>query len=484
MLTKKEDTDAITGEMTKDEEEVFISDTVQRSYSELGNLRTACYLNHPTKVKHFISKVDSENKPLYQRHETDHSYDSTGNSVLYQALRQSADAYKTRYYGLRNDFRPDSRVRSKYGERYVGVTAKNSEGYVTERTRNSANEEFHDSRSDKEKRNKELTLRIILQAEIERIKDENPDLDDSQVARKILEDHYHGFWTPPLSMCAVSGPACGDIRVIIDELGVENIPFDIANHPSKPSDRQFTTMNAAVNVGNFKMLEIYLTEYLKMQYEGNENDSLYSEIKTYMTSNRNQYLFKDVIQMFPKNLANALDTAKDELREKHGNDFNDAELNKVTNTFEEKIMPDIHQAQKNHRRIRRNWAIGLSFTILAAPFVWAWYAYNRAKEPIKARETTLGAYKQYLQRNKEDEITTESTEELSSQTIVDYLAYKDPVKERPKSKGKPTEWRTHKVVNLSDDDNTVTVFCNRFNDQAREFERDIKQAEQEASKNP
>jgi predicted adenine nucleotide alpha hydrolase (AANH) superfamily ATPase len=62
------------------------------------------------------------------------------------------------------------------------------------------------------------------------------------------------------------------------------------------------------------------------------------------------------------------------------------------------------------------------------------------------------------------------------------MATKEPVK-KISVEGRKDEWRTHKVVRVSEDDK-VTVFSSRYNAQAQKFDQAIKEAEKEVEKGP
>jgi hypothetical protein len=66
--------------------------------------------------------------------------------------------------------------------------------------------------------------------------------------------------------------------------------------------------------------------------------------------------------------------------------------------------------------------------------------------------------------------------------ILERMATKEPVK-KISVEGRKDEWRTHKVVRVSEDDK-VTVFSSRYNAQAQKFDQAIKEAEKEVEKGP
>lgn len=489
MKTKKEDTDNITGEMGFEAIQAYTS----KKGSHYGsNLKAACTLHNPNEVKHFLI-ANEGGELLYERiYKKRNIYDSgsytEASSILVNALSKDAKDYHHQYTTLVYSFGGPRRG-NVYKERTVKYGEKYRWGKIT------AEKEFQFN-SNKEK---ELTIRLILQAEVARVKDEHHDWDDKQVTNQIIQDHYYDGGTSPLHMCARSGPNCQYIRLIIDELGAENISFDITKHENQTRwYNPKTPMDEAIDAGNYKMLEIYLTEYLKMKAESKDNPTLLKEIKTYITSNK--YLFADVMRMFPENLANAIDIAVKE-------GANDQNINKAATEIEATLMEAAYDAQLEQRRSRRNTTIGLAFTIVGALPALGWYIYHRVREPLKKTTTSENAFLKYLSKREKSipEPAARSSDEDSSGDLLhedrSYSQVETYLKEKeitPPVKGpKETEekvsadyerldestrehkgWRTRKVVKASE--GKVSIFTTRFNGQSRKFDRDIRAAEREA----
>jgi len=422
------------------------------------NLTRACFAKNPQMLKYFLEAKGQNGKLLY---------DPKGDYKIQSALPVIFDtdqrAYRQRYHSHTWHLSPfgsrpggyyeymynygggamGGTVSVKYGERYAG---------------NTADEEFIDHRLVDKIMNKHACMRLVLR-NAKNIYDDPADI--------LNEWSKATGFEGPLQRLAMSGPACVDVKVIIEELGAKNIKFDNWNRRVNPSFY-------AGQGGNFKLFEVYLTEYLKMQYAGEENESFYNELLNYLTANKD--LLVDAVKMFPKNLAHAMEDAKADL----GEDLDAEKLKTVTNELEAKIMPDVYVNQKAQNKTRGNWALLLAIPTVGISLIW--YAYHRSREPIKARETNVGAYDKYLSRKNivlEDDITSSGETSISGEYILERIKKKEPVKEKERKPGKPVEWRTHKVAKLSDEDNKITIFSSRYNDQAKKFNREIWRAERE-----
>jgi site-specific recombinase len=117
--------------------------------------------------------------------------------------------------------------------------------------------------------------------------------------------------------------------------------------------------------------------------------------------------------------------------------------------------------------------------------VWPWYIYKRAKEPIKATDTTVQAYAKYLDKSQDEISEGISLDKVSNETIQERLAKKEPVKEVKDDSGKVLGYETHKIVQPIKDEkhpeneNKIRVFSNPFFKQANKFQEKIREAEKE-----
>ncbi len=439
MLSKKSDAQQFPDSVSHDEETAFIS----RAGSAF--LSTACANAEPAMVKHFINKKNDKGESLYPLKE-----------AFIKIFSKPEEKY--RQWFSRN--RP-------YDESFEGFhRVCSQEGDLT----------FEDMK------NRELCIRIILQHEKERIKKENPEFNEAQVNKKIADEYINVASQSPLFPLLQSGSASSLVKVIIDEIGIENIVFNIPYFYYPGSEYSRTPMQY-YNYYQFKPLEVYLSEYLKMKYQDKDNESLYGEIWNFL--NLQTSLFPDKMRVFPEHLKNAIDMARKEL----GPDVDEEKLRKVTNDFEAKMMPDAFEIQKSIQKSNRYLAIGLSFTIVAAPFVWLWYAYKVATAPIKIRETTPKAYSQYLKSqgvNSEEDLSTSESQQLkmSTERILENISKREPMRET-KAKG-TSVWNTPEVAVPKGD--KIKVFTSRYNQQSSIFEKDIRKAEravrQESARSP
>jgi len=293
------------------------------------------------------------------------------------------------------------------------------------------------------------------------------------------------------------------INVLVDELEISGLDLSKANfnksytvfanpfpvepmaHASVPKyDRNLKTEEI-----NYEMLEQYLRLYLKMKYEDKSNKSLYEGIKTFFGYKRPVFgvhirTFSEKIHEFPRVLAKAYENAEKDLLVNHPKDFDRIKLKKITNEFEKKFTPAVYKIQEEYR-VERFW-MALLVTVasagIAAPFVWPWYFYKRAKEPIKATDTTVQAYAKYLEKSQDDISGGISLDKVSNETIQERLAKKEPVKEVKDDSHNVIGYETHKVVHpIKDDKNPdkIRVFSNPFFNQTKKFKEKIRVAEKE-----
>jgi len=290
------------------------------------------------------------------------------------------------------------------------------------------------------------------------------------------------------------------INVLADEL--QNAGFDLSAVNFDPvytftvDDNQTPTSRAALpkyneslknSQINYEMLEGYLRLHLKMQYEGKENPSLFSGIKSFFGHEKEyftmKYFFSEKMREFPNVLANAYRNAENDLMRKHP-DFDPAKLKKLTNDFEAKFTPEVYKIQEAHQTERFTTALLATILTLgfAAPFVWPWYIYHRVKEPIKATDTTVQAYAKYLERPESIENDRETLAKPTTEAIQERLAKKEPVRKVTDYKGNVLGYETHKVVQpIKDEKNAerIRVFSNAFFSQSKKFNEKIRVAEKE-----
>ena len=423
MLTKRADVDAISAEVTRS----VVREHILRNPRQ--PLISACELYNPQLVKHLLAQVDAQGKLLYSKE-------------------------------IKNAFKKLVRL--------PGIALDNETA-----------------------RNRELCLRLILRARIKQLKEQNPKLSDAQLAAQIFGKKIN----PIVGLVSIRRTflmnssvmdAVRPISTIIDELDasidIQAIEFD------KYEVSGDIPMTFAGKVLRVSMLEVYLREYHKLKYEGKDNPTLYAEIINYFKSD--SYLFPRKMREFPEQLANALGNAEKDLRAKHGDNFDTAKLKRVTNGFEAKFIPDAYEIQLNTRKNIRNWLIGvsivLSFTIFVPVIAWISYSRFLNNEPISANHTSLKAYAAYVtnvnKENKDDNREKWLQNEPTKEDILERVATKEPVKKITVEGQKP-QWRTHKVVRVSEDDK-VTVFSTRYNAQAKKFDEAIKEAEKEVETKP
>jgi hypothetical protein len=312
-------------------------------------------------------------------------------------------------------------------------------------------------------KDRELCLRLIIQAVRKKIELSNPDLNSDEINKKVADtliNKQYGpqnqWGTPLLSYLTAIGSAASLINVIADEVGIKNIDFRLSYLGAK----HYRSPMISYQV-NFTLIESYLTEYLKSLYEGQENSDIYEELKLFFKDKADYltYTMKD----FPKHLFKAMGNAQNDLQGKYGEDFQMEKLKQAANSFEDKFIPDMYKIEESNRRRYRNIAIVLSFTIVGL-VAWIWYAVKVREEPIKARETTQKAFDKYRTRNEKptDIFVFEKTLE--------------PIKHKEPHPGEDPDFRTRKVVTVSDK-GKITVFSSSLNDQAEKFENGIRKAE-------
>ncbi len=348
-------------------------------------------------------------------------------------------------------------------------------------------------------KNRELCIRLILQHEKAKLKKEFPKLSDDEVNKQVADQFINtryiiteGNYISESGILYVQpyvGDACGLIKVISQELGVENIDFTSKNGPRNHGWSPMTDAACFIKEPKFKMFEVYLCEYLKMSYEGKTNDTLYYEIKKFLYNRdfANDF-FLEKMKMLPEILAKAEASAKNELQQKYGEEFDEAKLTKAADQFEEKIMPDAYQMQMQRRSDLFSTIAPLLVVIIATgifiPVVAAWFAYKIAKEPIKMTKTTSGAYDLYSKSQErkepsEEDISLGESSRLTSSygSILEDTAKaeKKPHERKAKTEGH-AEWRVPAVVKHAGD--KVRIFTLNKG-QAKRMGREIRQAEKE-----
>jgi hypothetical protein len=364
-------------------------------------------------------------------------------------------------------------------------------------------------------RNRELCFRQILNEMLMDRSNRRRPVNHKKIVNEILnEPHYIWNNAKVSSFLVMTGkskyPANARLlNVLVDEL--ESAGFDLSNANFNPkSSYNYDAMeyvgplydaakpqhnpNSNKDEIHYEMLEEYLRLHLKMEYKGKQNPSIFEGIKSFFGHEKEEaglfytpYTMQDFsekMQEFPTVLAKAYENAEKDLRLKDP-DFNSSKLKKITNDFEAKFTPEVYKIQKSYRSQRFLHAIGLTLVTfgIAAPFVWPWYIYQRAKEPIKATDTTVQAYAKYLERPETGMSMRDTLDQPSTnEAIQQRLAEKEPVKEVKDDSGKVLGYETHKIVQpIKDDKNPdkISVFSNPFFKQANKFKEKIKEAEKE-----
>ena len=344
---------------------------------------------------------------------------------------------------------------------------------------------------------------------------------------RIFGDTYYpinGYCYAPLAVLAMMPERSSDLKVIAEECGIENIPFDLAQarhvnasgyrHLNEDvkipgtytdqngNEKNFPTQTRGINVshiastkGNLQFFERNMVEYLKMKSLAQENPSLEKTVFNYKLGQSRYTQFKKEFKQFPEMLNRAMETAANELNLKNEDleDYN--KLRIASRELEKELMPRMYQNQEDMFAGTVPSMVLFVLTVMTLgallPITLPIYLAMRTDRPISRKDITSTeqvAYKERTKAEKEPLETPTPAEFSSTQSINEALKEeKSPVK-----KGTDDQWHLRKVMMPSDEakkkqypyssykaDGKTSVYTTRFDGQRKRFFSQLRAAKKE-----